>query len=129
MPENQYSHRVPYITIEADVWNATWINGKALQLVEKRGFPIETEVRSGESLDITFILIGAVVTIGTATASGFGWRLGQDFAKDLYRYVRRRMKAVEKQRRRTPKTRQKVRLVRHSVELNEVLEEVEKEDL
>ncbi len=118
----------PSITVEADVWNATWITYKAFELVDRTKLALRTNVKAGESVDITFILEVAGIAVGTSILSGFGGQMGQVFAKDLYRYVKKRIRAVEKKRIQEPHTRQKVRILRRTVEWEDVIAAVDQED-
>ncbi len=110
---------LPSITIEADVWNATWISYKAFELVDRTKHSLKTEVKAGESIDITFIFMAA----GAAGATGFAGHMGQMFAKDLYQYIKKRIAKVTSKQQEKPHTSQKLRIVRHSREWDEIIEE------
>jgi hypothetical protein len=114
----------PFITVEADPWNATWIVSKAFQLVDRTKLPLRTEVKAGESIDITFILV-YVAGVSTPFVRDFGGQIGNLFARDLYHYIKRRIKAVEARRSWKPDTRQKVRIARYSDGWDAIIEEFE----
>ncbi len=116
----------PSITVEADLWNSTWITAKAFRLVDKTKLPLNAEVKAGGSIEITFI-IELIAGIGaTSFASRFGGTMGHEFAKDFYGYLKKRIKAVEERQKKKPDTRQKVRILRHSREWDEVIEEYDR---
>ncbi len=102
------------------MWNATWITNRALRLVEKYRIPLRTETKPGESVEIIFIIL-------VAGGAGFGGKMGQLFAKDLYGYVKKRITKWREERTRKPGTRQVVRIVRHSREWDEVIQKSDEE--
>jgi hypothetical protein len=114
----------PYITVEADRRNAIWIASKAFEIVDRTKLSMRTDIKAGESIDLTFILAYAA-GVATPLASRFGGQIGDLVARDLYGYIKKRIRAVEQVRLRKPNTRQKVRIAHYSNEWDAIIEESE----